>query len=342
MSNNLERITFSSLDSLRGIAAILVAWFHYNANWGGYLAVDFFLVLSGFVLSHSYLYSEKVDKLQFIGNRLARLYPLHIYSLIVFTIVYMGINGSNPSYKDGTLFTLIQQFTLTNNVGLNPNGLTWNFPSWSISVEFWVNILFVFFISKTTKNITLILISLCCLFVIYINTGHLCVHTNNYYNFINSGILRGVASFFLGVLAYRAYLYLKSYPQIDKCASMGEIISIIVIAFIVFSREGRTSSIDFLSPFVFTVVVIIFSFERGMLSSILKKFRYLGTISYSIYLNQIAVLMTLQILLPAQLNKIAFILSYTASLLIYSHFTYRFIEHPFRLRCRSLTSKFLS
>lgn len=48
---------FKSLDGLRGLAAIAVALFHWLLSFSGYLAVDFFLVLSGFILAH-YLYTE--------------------------------------------------------------------------------------------------------------------------------------------------------------------------------------------------------------------------------------------------------------------------------------------
>ncbi len=49
---------FKSLDGLRGLAAIAAALFHWLLSFSGYLAVDFFLVLSGFILAHRYLYTE--------------------------------------------------------------------------------------------------------------------------------------------------------------------------------------------------------------------------------------------------------------------------------------------
>lgn len=88
LGNN--KIMFHTLDSLRGLAAIAIVVFHVTGDWGGYLAVDFFLVLSGFILSHKYLYMSDVDSISFVGSRLARLYPLHIYSLFTFF-------GSSPN-----------------------------------------------------------------------------------------------------------------------------------------------------------------------------------------------------------------------------------------------------
>ena len=137
---------FEALDTLRGLAALAVALFHFSGGWGGYLAVDFFLVLSGFVLSHSYLYKDAdIDKVKFISHRIARLYPLHLFTLIAFIAAYYFINKSFPTYPDGTIFALVQNLTLTQNIGFNPSGISFNYPSWSISVEFWVNILFILF-----------------------------------------------------------------------------------------------------------------------------------------------------------------------------------------------------
>ncbi len=179
---------FETLDTLRGLAALVIAVFHFSSEWAGYLAVDFFLVLSGFVLSHSYLYKEAtISPVKFISHRISRLYPLHLFTLVAFILIYYFVNDALPSYKDGTIFTFIQNLTLTQNIGFNPSKITFNSPSWSISVEFWVNILFVLFVTRKTRSSTLFFIALIGLLVIYGNTGHLDTHSSNYFTFINSG-----------------------------------------------------------------------------------------------------------------------------------------------------------
>lgn len=344
LGNN--KILFHALDSLRGLAAIAIVVYHFSGgcafsgSWGGYLAVDFFLVLSGFILSHNYLYRSDVDSISFVESRLARLYPLHIYSLFTFFIVFVVVNHKLPSYQDGTLFTLFQQITLTQNIGLNPHELTWNEPSWSISVEFWVNIIFILFITKIIKNITLFLLSLLGLIVIYYNTGHIDTHSTNYYGFINSGLLRGIASFFLGIIAYRIYLYFKDAGRFKKLINYLEIVSVIGVIVILFGRTGKHSGIDIFSPFLFMVVVVIFSYELGWLSKSLKKLKYLGTISYSIYLNQFTVIMVLRyILYNLNTPPLLFLAIYILILLPYSHFTYKYIEKPLRSRGKHLISR---
>src|ERR1700722_20952622 len=86
---------FGALESMRGVAALTVALYH--TGWtnpvsdlpfvrNGYLMVDFFFVLSGFVICHSY--GGKIESFQsfsrFIWLRLGRLYPLHVALLFVF------------------------------------------------------------------------------------------------------------------------------------------------------------------------------------------------------------------------------------------------------------------
>lgn len=334
---------FSALDSLRGFAAIAVAVFHFSSGgWGGYLAVDFFLVLSGFILSHRYLYKdEKTKPVEFVAHRLARLYPLHLYTLITFIGAWMLSSGGFPAYEDGTIFTLFQQITLTQNVGLNPSGMTWNYPSWSISVEFWINIIFILFISRETKNSTLFLLSLLGLVVIYINTGNLDTHAANYYGVINSGMIRGAASFLLGILAYRIHQRYKNHQgrKAFRFFSYLEAVCLIGVAGILFERDGSQSSLDFIAPYVFMLVVVVFSFEQGGISRFVKMFRYLGTISYSIYLNQITVLL-LSTYLADKWHAPGAVLfvQYILVLLVYSHYTYRFIERPLRIKGRDLFS----
>jgi peptidoglycan/LPS O-acetylase OafA/YrhL len=336
-------IKFLTLDSLRGIAALTVAIFHFSSDWAGYLAVDFFLVLSGFILSHSYLYrNNAISTTEFISHRMARLYPLHIFTLIIFIFVSIIIHKHFPYYSDGTIFTLIQNITLTQNIGLNPTEITWNHPSWSISVEFWVNIIFILFITKNTKSSTLFMCALLGLFVIHNNTGHLDTHYANYYGFINSGMIRGVSSFFIGILSYRIFLQYRDNTTIKKYINYLEIMCIALIMAVVFFRSGKFSQIDFFAPFVFMLVVPVFSIEAGFLSKPLKWFSYLGTISYSIYLNQVAVLLVTESILnkfDTPLAPTTALTIFLLNLIIYSHFTYIYIEKPLRTKSRNTLSK---
>ncbi len=338
-----SQIKFQALDALRGLAALAVAVFHFVDGWGGYLAVDFFLVLSGFVLSHSYLYRDAlVSPAEFVSHRIARLYPLHLVTLLAFVATYYLTTRSLPAYSDGTLFTFIQNLTLTHNVGVNPNGLTFNFPSWSISVEFWVNILFIFFVGRATRSTVLLAISVMGLLVIYINTGHLDTTYSNYYGFINSGLIRGVSSFCLGILAYRIYLACRDREDLKEHLNLLEVLGLVCVLYVMLGRKGMHSNVDFAAPFLFVFVVLVFAFEEGHLSRWLKPLRYLGEISYSIYLNQIIVLiLTLYLLGDHGLPAMALFLVFIGALMFVSHLTYQYIEKPSRIMGRDVFARLI-
>jgi peptidoglycan/LPS O-acetylase OafA/YrhL len=331
---------FIALDSLRGVAALLIVLYHVAPWYPTYLMVDFFFLLSGFVLSHSYLYSErKVSAFEFINHRIARLYPLHIFGLLFFIAAYVGTKAQFPHYEDGTLYTFLQQLTLTQSVGLHTTDQPWNGPSWSISVEFWISLLFFFYISRATKSSTLFFIALLILLVIYNNSGGtLFVLTENYYGFINSGLLRGGCSFILGILAYRMYLQVRHIGAAANpiTISVLEIITLAMAIFMVVSSKLLESKIDMFAPFVFMLAVLVFAFDGGIISKLLYYIRYLGTMSYSIYLNHIPVAIII-----VHLSKIygfGYAESFYAvfiSVIVLSHFTYRYVEKPSRAKIRA-------
>lgn len=327
-----NKTIFISLESLRGVAALAIAYFHFYTGWGGYLAVDFFLVLSGFILYHNYVeHSTTISFKKFVGLRLARLYPLHIFTLIIYGLVFLFTTGDWPNYEEGRVFTLIQHVTLTQGIGISPCG--WNYPSWSISVEFWINLLFFLFIGLKTRGLGLFLVTIGCFVPIAYFTGHLDTHSTNYFLVVNSGLLRGIASFLLGVLAYRGYKLLeyKNTGMSRVKATLFEIMSLIAVGGVVFLREGKHSILDFVAPFMFSWLIIVFALDKGWFAKVIGKIKYFGTLSYSIYLNQMAVLLLLELLLPIEWLEGGFhLLVYMTILILYSHFTYQWVEKTSR------------
>lgn len=331
---SLEKVSsgsqrFLALDALRGLAALWVVYFHVYGGMA-YLAVDFFLVLSGFILSHRYLYSDKPSSpLEFINHRIARLYPLHLYTLLMFTLVHWLMYGSMPDFPDGTLFTFIQNLTLTHNVGLNPHGLTWNYPSWSVSVEFWVNIVFIFLVTRRTRSGILFLLGTLGILVLFMQHGQLNTQSDNYFGFLNSGLLRGMASFLLGILSYRVYLFYRDDGRVGRYANGLELACLLTVVGLLWSRTGASMGMDVFVPYFALLMVAIFAFEQGWLSRALRKLAYLGDISYSVYLNHLVVLMLVRHwALEHPLPKPAILALTVGIVLVYSHFTHRYLEIP--------------
>lgn len=327
---------FSALDGLRGAAAVLVAVYHFYYSFPGYLAVDFFLVLSGFVLTHKYLYTTTaISSREFIWRRLARLYPLHLFTLVTWTAGYVLYIGAFPSYADGTVWTFFQHLTLTQNVGLSPSETSWNTPSWSISVEFWVNIFFLYLISITTRSYLLLVAAIVALIIIYSQSGDLDVSHENYFLYINSGLLRGLASFFLGIIAYRAYLKCLSSKASLGITSVFEIALLLAVIALFYFRSSLRSELDFIAPFLFCLVVVIYSLERGIVSRLFCKLKWLGDISYSVYLNHFTVIWLMlyvwenifELEVESLRSPSTFAL-YLILVIAYSKCTYSLIEKP--------------
>jgi peptidoglycan/LPS O-acetylase OafA/YrhL len=160
---------FRVLDGWRGIAALLVALFHLNLLSAIYsldlvrnafLFVDFFFVLSGFVITHSY--AERLASAEGVGTfairRLGRLWPLHVVVLIAFVLAesakaFLAARGASfyaaPFTGANAPATIPLDLFFAQPFGI-VQGLTWNPPSWSIGAEFWTYLVFaaVIFVSQ--------------------------------------------------------------------------------------------------------------------------------------------------------------------------------------------------
>lgn len=141
-----------ALTSARGIAAWLVVMFHirkslaFAPDWlvavfaKGYLAVDFFFLLSGFVIWLTY--GERLRRQRWAGvphflhRRIARIWPLHLFMLAIAVALALLLIATGRAAPELFPFAeLPLHVLLIQNWGFT-HGLTWNDPAWSISVEF--------------------------------------------------------------------------------------------------------------------------------------------------------------------------------------------------------------
>src|SRR5215471_3545803 len=149
-----------ALTGIRALAALLVLGMHTEQNVPcgldsflpffarGYLGVDFFFVLSGFIITHVYLASLASAKLRavqiFLWHRFIRLYPVHVTVLVGLAAVVSlasaaGFGFNNP--QEWQWGDLIWQLTLLQAWGVTTTP-RWNVPSWSISAEWFAYLLF--------------------------------------------------------------------------------------------------------------------------------------------------------------------------------------------------------
>jgi len=347
---------FEVLDSFRGLSAIFVVicHMHYIGSItelsffkGSGLFVEFFFVLSGFVLAHSYGWKENLKFKDFLIARTFRIMPLHIIMLLIvilmesfYFIVYKyGINFYRIPFTDSKLISDIIPNALLLHSWIPDFRNTWNVPSWSISIEYYMYM--IFFVSLIVKpNIRYILwflISLTMFIFIYLG------------NEIATNITRGLSCFFAGSLTYLLYRNIESKMNFNKnYFTTIETLLLILVILIVSSNIEHKSLI---ASLLFCIQIFIFAFEKGFISKILKHkiLLHLGKLSYSIYMTH-TIIISLSIFFYLFLQKMIGIKlveivgktkfinignSYLSNLSIFiaiyfiiliSNFTYRFIE----------------
>jgi peptidoglycan/LPS O-acetylase OafA/YrhL len=152
------------LTSLRGVAAFAVVLQHFPATaqtltpqWipssasHGYMAVDFFFVLSGFIMSLTYLPGfvarGRSAFPDFMVKRVARIVPMNLFALLALVVagfLSRRLTGANMFFDDARLpFNLAANVLMLQGLGIGQN---LNGPSWSISTEFAAYFLFPVFI----------------------------------------------------------------------------------------------------------------------------------------------------------------------------------------------------
>jgi peptidoglycan/LPS O-acetylase OafA/YrhL len=289
---------FHALDSWRGICAVLVLLFHLDLAShflllpmvrNGGIGVDFFFVLSGFVIAHAYggRLSDRASAVRFVVRRFGRLYPLHVFTLgimvaleLIKLAMVIGLkipSGDPPFGGDNTIAALFGNLVLINGLGVFQS-FTWNGPSWSISTEFYTYLLFlaVSFLGWKRQRAVSILIAVAAAIGLGINA-----YTNTLGTTTGGGLLSCIYGFFLGTLTYGVFRHLLDNkivpPQWLEWVALG----LVLAAF-----TYRPMLQESFRPLVFAAVVIIFAFERGPVSRVLLKrqIHHLGIISYSVYL----------------------------------------------------------
>ncbi len=151
-----EAAQIKPLTSLRFFAALWVVLFHYWPHLAvagmppliakGYLGVELFFVLSGFILCHVYLPQFEAGRFRygdFLWARLARIYPMHIATLVGMGLMAGAALAIGLSVDPNVLSfaALPANLTLTQAWGLAPVA-GWNHPSWSISAEWFAYLAF--------------------------------------------------------------------------------------------------------------------------------------------------------------------------------------------------------
>lgn len=300
---------FVVLDSWRGIAACLVALFHldaYSHLYGipflrnSWLFVDFFFVLSGFVIAANYQRRllEGFGVGRFLILRLGRLYPLHLAVLVLFIcwelvkvlrrIAMPELSPGDPAWPFSTPRegpeTILANLLLVQSLHLY-DFLTWNVASWSISTEFYTYVVFAACLRGFRKRawIPLLLAMIAGPVLIAALSDR---NMNTHYDW---GIIRCIYGFAAGALSWNIYERWKGELRERFSGSMVEWGALGLV--VMFVSLSGTTLLSIAAPYVFALVVLVFAFEAGTASAILRlrPLVFLGTLSYSIYMTHVFV-----------------------------------------------------
>lgn len=218
---------FEILDGLRGIAALAVVIFHfmemaysdYSQNFigHGFLAVDFFFCLSGFVIG--YAYNDRIKKMgvwEFFKSRLIRLHPLVIIGSVLglLTFLFDPFGGHPELYGVGKLILIFISSILLIPFPVMPerafNLFSFNAPAWSLFWEYVANIFYAVVLYKISRRWLLLLTALSAAVLCFVSysAGNLMGGWGGE-NFWH-GCARISYSFLAGLLIYRSSLIIKS------------------------------------------------------------------------------------------------------------------------------------
>ncbi len=328
----------------------------YDAGW---MAVDFFFMLSGFVMSWTYLdriRSQSTGMGRFAILRLSRLYPLHLLTLLSVAVLQYGytrLNGHGFVYQFNNLYHFSLHLFMASQWGFQ-RGPSFNDPIWSVSVEVLLYALF-YLLARFTGYSVKVIVSLSLLgFVLFASNFASGLGRGLFCFFIGCLLAEGLraanrfncrtrveAATYLGLVA--AMVAIVGYYQHHVGEALAEVLSGMTAAGFpdVSSLQGRMAErlrriFDY--AIIVTLFYPIFMFSLMMIERRVHRFLApiagFGNISYSSYLIHFPLQLICVLIFPAELmrmggplGEIAF-LGFLAVLLSLSFCSYSFFERP--------------
>ena len=292
---------FEILDGLRGIAALAIVLFHFmeivyapskNFIAHGFLAVDFFFCLSGFVIAYAY-HQDRIEKMgiaAFFKTRLIRLHPLVIFGSVLGLLAFLfdPFSSHPETYETGKLILIflasvfLIPFPAMPDRYFNLFGL--NAPAWSLFWEYVANILYALFLYKLSRRslfLVTILAGAGLCFVSYRAGGSLLGGWNG--ETFWDGFARISYSFLAGMLIYRSNWIIKS-----KLGFVGLSV-LLLLAFLIPFTEWNWLTEPLIVLFYFPALIAL-----GAGATLSQGFRkicvFSGKISYPLYMTHYAVM----------------------------------------------------
>lgn len=301
-----------SLTGARGIAAWFVVLFHLRFAAGsqvphwlhavlakGYLAVDFFFVLSGFVLWLNYQQKFRESGLaaapRFICRRIARIWPLHAVMLagaVLFALA-LTLRGT-PDDAQFPWLELPLHLLLVQNWGFT-DSLTWNDPAWSISCELGAYLLFPLLVLAVDWRrfppaalLLILLASGAALALTLQALGGLTMNTD----IPRLGLIRAVGEFAMGTMVAAIWCDWRQKPLRSLLPAVA---ALLALAAATLALAGEIMAVAILWPLALLALALADSSRLNPLRW--GPVHYLGRISYSTYLVHYLLFIAFKLLL---------------------------------------------
>lgn len=289
---------FTVLDGLRGVAALAVVTYHFmemvytdytrNVIGHGFLAVDFFFCLSGFVIG--YAYDDRIEKMgiiEFFKSRIIRLHPLVLFGSVLGLLAYLfDPFAGHPAIisigKIVLLFlssALLIPFPIMEERAFNLFGL--NAPAWSLFWEYVANIFYAFILSRLSKKYLVVLAVLgsIALTSVAYSSGSLMGGWSGA-TFWDGGA-RILYSFLAGLLIYRFKWMIK-----NNIGFAGLSILLALTFLLPFFKYNWLT--ELLVVLLYFPLLIALGAGTGVSESLKKPCLFLGKISYPLYMTHYA------------------------------------------------------
>lgn len=292
---------FESLDLIRGLAAIVVLVYHADFMFGlrgellrgGYLAVDLFFILSGFVLSHTYgerIAKGRVGFCDYLVARLARLYPLFLATTFAGFFIMTARFRANFGYIDTVSLVksgLLNIFMLPSfsNVDRYKSLFPFNGATWSIFFEMIASLLFFVALARLATRWLVFAVGAAGLWlaatVVQFSTVDLGWGTTSFI----AGFPRVLFSFLVGMLIHRGFVrYRWRVPPLVLYAVLAVALALVQLRAMVSGPSGVLFDGAMLAVVLPALVAAGAGSTLGRRGATIA--RVLGEASYSVYLLQ--------------------------------------------------------
>jgi len=332
------------LDGLRGVAAIFVMQRHAAERFGGvvfdssYLAVDFFFVLSGFVIAHAYVerLTTNMSFVSFMERRIVRLYPVFLIGIVVMVLARLPYIENHhlamlPELMATTAFNLVY---LPAPAMFAFNGPFLVGPFWSLSSEMFANVLYAPLAKLRSGQVVMIVAMIFGLVAVVVTAGGWgSLDVGFDYDNLAGGLARVMFSFFPGVLICR---FREKIPMVGgRLCGTACVVLLALALMLTIPREYRMGYDLVVTLLLFPAIVALGS--RVVVTGLAKSASvFLGEISYPVYAIHLPIAVAVVTVYPSisgmhgSAEADVLVIAFMAAICIIAWLLVRYVDVPIR------------